>query len=507
MAIINGTSSSETVNGTTSDDTINGLGGSDTLIGDLGDDTYEYSGIFSTTTLYPYTDIVTELAGSGSDTIHILTGSNPGDIPASAVRVQGGSASDPNALWIIADGYGKIYLGNQLTAANVESLKIGNNAPISLTSGINMTGSSSGETINGSAFNDTINGMGGSDTLIGGLGDDTYEYSGIFSTTTLYPYTDIVTELAGSGSDTIHILTGSNPGDIPASAVRVQGGSTSDPNSLWIIADGYGKIYLGNQLTAANVESLKIGNNAPISLEWLQIATGTSISLTSGLPMTGNINIQTISGSAYNDIINGKGGNDTLIGNLGNDTYIIGNAGVTITEKLNEGTDTVKSSISYILPANVENLTLTGTLAINGTGNGSNNKLTGNSAANQLKGNGGNDTLDGKAGNNTLTGGAGQDTFKLTSAGHIDAITDFIAADDTIQLENAVFTALTTPGTLAAGQLKIGTQALDANDFVVYNNVTGALLYDADASGAAAAVQIATLSAGLALTNADFVVI
>ncbi len=85
------------------------------------------------------------------------------------MRVQGGSASDPSALWIIADDYGKIYIGNQLTTANVEWLQLGDSAPISLTSGINMTGSSNSETINGSAFNDTINGMGGSDTLIGGL--------------------------------------------------------------------------------------------------------------------------------------------------------------------------------------------------------------------------------------------------------------------------------------------------------------------------------------------------
>ncbi|MBK9661986.1 MAG: hypothetical protein IPO71_02325 [Nitrosomonas sp.] len=66
---------------------------------------------------------------------------------------------------------------------------------------------------------------------------------------------------------------------------------------------------------------------------------------------------------------------------------------------------------------------------------------------------------------------------------------------------------MATPGTLAAGQLRIGAQALDANDFIIYNNATGALLYDANGNGAGAAVQIATLSAGLAVTNADFVVI
>ena len=171
------------------------------------------------------------------------------------------------------------------------------------------------------------------------------------------------------------------------------------------------------------------------------------------------------------------------------------------------GTDTVSSRLAYTLPANVENLILTGTTAVNGTGNGLANGMTGNSAANQLNGGAGNDTLDGGTGTNSLTGGAGSDIFKFTTKGHIDTITDFNVVNDTIQLENAVFTALATTGTLAASQFKIGTQALDADDFIIYNNVTGALLYDANGSGAGAAIQIATLSAGLAMTNADFVVI
>ncbi len=196
-----------------------------------------------------------------------------------------------------------------------------------------------------------------------------------------------------------------------------------------------------------------------------------------------------------------------MIGGLGNDNYIVDNAGDIVTENLNEGTDKISSSITRTLPANVENLTLTGASAINGNGNGLTNILIGNSAANQLSGGAGNDTLDGGTGNNTLTGGGGQDTFKFTSAGHIDVITDFVVVDDTIQLENAVFTALITTGPLAAGQFKIGTLASDADDFIIYNNITGALLYDADANGSGLATQIATIGVGLAMTNADFVVI
>ena len=70
-----------------------------------------------------------------------------------------------------------------------------------------------------------------------------------------------------------------------------------------------------------------------------------------------------------------------------------------------------------------------------------------------------------------------------------------------------MFKALSATGTLAASQFRVGTKALDANDFVIYNNATGAMLYDADGNGAGAAVLIATVGTGLAMTNADIVVI
>ncbi len=223
--------------------------------------------------------------------------------------------------------------------------------------------------------------------------------------------------------------------------------------------------------------------------------------------LTGNDASNVLVGNAGNDTLAGWSGADTMLGGVGNDTYLVENAGDVVFEKANEGTDTVSSRLTYNLTANVENLILTGTTAVNGTGNALNNTMAGNTAANQLNGGGGNDTLDGGKGANRMTGGAGNDIFKFTTNGHVDTITDYTVVNDTIQLDNAVFAALGPVGTLPAAQFRVGTKALDANDHIIYNSTTGALLYDADGNGAAAEQQIATLTAGLAMTNAEVVVI
>ena len=115
-------------------------------------------------------------------------------------------------------------------------------------------------------------------------------------------------------------------------------------------------------------------------------------------------------------------GIDKMVGGLGDDTYIVDNTADVVVEAANQGVDLVKSSATYTLSANVEHLTLTGGLAINGTGNGMNNILIGNGAANKLMGGAGNDTLDGGAGNDTLDGGAGNDTYFVDSKN--DVITE-----------------------------------------------------------------------------------
>lgn len=127
--------------------------------------------------------------------------------------------------------------------------------------------------------------------------------------------------------------------------------------------------------------------------------------------LTGNSAVNTLTGGAGDDTLNGGAGNDTLIGGIGNDSYVVDSISDVINENANEGTDTIQSSVTRTIDANVENLTLTGTTAINATGNVLNNTLIGNSAINTLTGGGGDDYLDGGAGNDKLLGGIGNDTY------------------------------------------------------------------------------------------------
>jgi len=217
---------------------------------------------------------------------------------------------------------------------------------------------------------------------------------------------------------------------------------------------------------------------------------------------------------AGNDRLDGGTGNDRMLGGSGNDTYVVDSTGdrvfetTTTTSTIDAGgIDTVLSSVGFNLDAYagvrfVENLELTGTANINGTGNALANRLTGNA---------GNNELNGGLGADTMTGGAGADTFVFNTAlggGNIDRITDFSVVDDVIHLENAVFTGLAN-GALAGAAFaaNLTGAATLASHRIIYETDTGRLFFDADGVGGAAAVEFAVLNAGLALTSADFFVI
>jgi phosphodiesterase/alkaline phosphatase D-like protein len=192
------------------------------------------------------------------------------------------------------------------------------------------------------------------------------------------------------------------------------------------------------------------------------------------------------------DVILGAGAGDVLKGGCGND-YLDGGKGHDVVQ--GGGGD------DHIFGRDAHD-------RLNG-GDG-NDLIDGGRGQDRLEGGTGDDVLSGGLGKDRLTGGGGNDTFKFDEAlsrSNVDLITDFSVADDTIWLDNAVFTALATTGPLAAGNFHVGATAFDADDFFVYNNETGALYYDADGSGADAQIKFATLQTGLALTSGDFLVV
>ena len=181
-----------------------------------------------------------------------------------------------------------------------------------------------------------------------------------------------------------------------------------------------------------------------------------------------------IAGTASGETLNGTAGADTIQG-LGGDDRLYGQSG---NDRLEGG-----SGRDY---------------------------LYGSTGDDALLGGDGNDRLYGGAGSDVLTGGANKDGFFFDTslgASNIDKITDFSTVDDTIDLENAIFTALRSSGTMSSSAFYVGAAAHDSTDRIIYNSDTGALSYDPDGTGSAAAVQFAELSTKLALTYQDFLIV
>ena len=313
--------------------------------------------------------------------------------------------------------------------------------------------------------------------------------------------------------------TGSNTYTLP---------ETNASGTFWsCIWDAGGSDTISNEgnTEACNInlnQAPLIGANAGGYVSWVPgvvggytIANGTIIENAVG----GNANDVLIGNSAANTL-DGNTGADTLVGGDGNDIYVVDNAADVVTETNASLTqiDEVRSSVTRTLGANLENLTLTGTAATNGTGNSLANTLTGNSAANTLDGNTGNDILNGGLGNDMLTGGTGVDYFDFTSVlngtTNVDTITDFNRADDFIRLDNAVMALLgTTTGALTAVAFVSGagrSAAADSSDRIIYNTTTGDLYYDADGTGNSVAIKIAligTSSNHPTLDHTDFLII
>jgi Ca2+-binding RTX toxin-like protein len=215
-----------------------------------------------------------------------------------------------------------------------------------------------------------------------------------------------------------------------------------------------------------------------------------------------------LGGSGYDRLYGGTG-IDVMKGGGGSDLYFVDDMLDEVIEFRRQGSyDHVETSVDYVLSrgSEIESLGTNDSWGLDGL------SLTGNEIANAIFGNNGDNTLNGGGGLDVLWGFGGSDRFVFDTAllaGNICRIEDFSVADDTMVLDDAIFSGLTFDagtGQLATGLLRIGGSAHDADDRIVYNAGTGKLYYDADGNGAVAAVQFAILATGLALTEADFLV-
>jgi Ca2+-binding RTX toxin-like protein len=452
MAVINGSDADERLLGTDQDDTIRGFGGSDLLLGFDGNDLID-GGVGA--------DIM--VGGNGHDDYVV---DNAGDVIAEGV---GG-------------GFDTVRASVSYTlAANLERLLLSGGPAINGTGNEldnDIVGNNADNELSGLDGNDTLRGRGGDDVLTGGLGTDTMQGDEGNDIYNVDNFGDVVIEFGGQGYDTVRSSVSYT---LSANVERLllTGGPAIDGT--------------GNEL-----DNMIVGNDAANTL--------------SGL--AGNDSLR---GRDGNDVLNGGLGADTMQGDEGHDSYFIDNAGDVVIEAASQGFDTVRSSISYTLTDNVERLLLTGGPSTDGTGNGLDNEIVGNNAANVLNGLGGGDTLRGRNGTDTLNGGLGNDILEgglhsdtfvfdtILGPANIDTIADFETALDIVELDAAIFSGLSA-GTLDADAFNSGGP-LDSDDRIVYDTTSGALYYDPDGDGAAAATQFATLSNLAAIANTDFLVV
>jgi subtilisin family serine protease len=246
----------------------------------------------------------------------------------------------------------------------------------------------------------------------------------------------------------------------------------------------------------------------------------------------------TLKGSAGHDSLDGGTGTDSLVGGPGNDIYTVDQIADIVTEVASQGSDLIKSSVTYTLPDNTENLTLIESSAINGTGNSLANTLTGNSANNTLTGGGGNDILigsegadqllggnggdsvNGDAGNDSLTGGLGADKFIYntnaaftTASVGVDTLTDFNSAQgDKIVLDKTTFPTISSVAGTGFSVASEFSNVPPGNDLspadILYNTATGQLFYNQNgaAAGYGTGGQFLTLTGAPALVGTNFLI-
>lgn len=482
---ITGSSRGDDLNGDAGADTIKGLAGKDKINGGVGNDTID--------------------GGAGDDTITGGADNDTIDGGTGADAMDGGAGDDTFTVDNVNDTVTDTGGGTDLVNSSVTfTLNTGlENLTLTGTANIDGTGNEGANTLTGNSGNNRLDGHGGADAMTGNAGNDTYVVDNTG---------DTVTEGAGAGTDTVEssvtftlaanvenlALTGTHnidgTGNSAANTLtgndgnnRLDGAGGADSMSGGAGDDIYVVDNAGDTVSETTSGGTDAGGTDTVesSVAFTLGAGFENLELTGSgnINGTGNSLDNTVKGNAGNNTLDGGTGGDTMDGGAGDDTYVVDNTGDTVTDTAG-GTDTVQSSVAFTLASGVENLELTGSAAIAGTGNAGANTITGNSANNTLTGNAGNDIINGGAGVDTISGGADNDTI---DGGTGADVMDGGAGDDTFTVDNVGDTVTDTGGgtdqvnasatfTLTTGVENLtltGNSAIDGTGNAGANTITG----------------------------------
>lgn len=455
--------------------------------------------------------------GAGND---ILRGTS------AAERLAGGAGHDRyfvNAGDIVSEAAGEgvdtvLSYGTWALHANVENLELLGQAAA------NAYGNALNNRISGNAGANLIDGLGGEDTMTGGGGNDVYVVDSA-SDLVIEQYeggTDVVraaiSHTLGANVETL-VLVGTEAlngiGNALANTIYGNASANFIDGALGddIMVGGAGNdVYLADSARDLIFEGA--GGGTDVVRATASHVMGTNVETlvllgTGAINGTGSAQANTIYGNAAENVIDGGAGADIMNGGAGNDSYVVDDARDIVFELANGGVDSVRSSVSLALSANVEHVALLGDAALWAVGNELGNGLTGNAGANILNGLAGNDVLIGGLGADRLLGSAGADQFVFRSAAESrtaaarDVILDFRGAEgDRIDLRG-IDSHLGRGGDQAFQM--IGARAFSgAAGELRYQQVNNSTILTGDTNGDRVADFSIELAGRMTLTTSDF---
>ena len=388
-------------------DLLEGNSGNDSLVAGAGNDTLN-SGL----------GVATLVGGAGNDTFIV---SNSADV------IQSASASSQNALFSSA---------TYTLPTNINVL--------TLTGAANVagTGNAAADTLTAGAGQDTLTAGSGAATLIGGAWNDTF----VVNSTG-----DVVEDSSTAASNTIQSSVNytlvTNVNTLLFTGTAALQGAANSGNDTLISNTG-----LDTLIGGSGSDSFVINNSSDV-VQDTATAASNAVQASVNYTLAANVNTLTLTGTSAltgtansgNDTLISNTGLDTLVGGSGNDTFVVNNALDVVQDTSTSANNTIQSEVSYTLVTNVNTLTLTGTAALSGTGNGGSDTLTANSGA---------DTLTAGSGVATLVGGSGSDTFVVNSTS--DVVKDSATAASNTILSSVNYTLPTDVTNLVL----MGTSAL-----------------------------------------------